>query len=344
MKNAVTDFGAVPDGKTDSWLALENAINNTDGKLLIPAGVYYCSQQLQLQATVRIEGECGPFPNGLSGTVLKFAPGQGGLVATRQLVNGLATGVGDRCLLDGLYFLGQGGPATAHGLTVNSSRFKAMNCSWLGFGGDGIHIEADTPATPDPANANYWRLTSVEVALNGGNGLHVNGPNCNAGFADHVWASSNKGWAVLEEDTLGNKFHCGCDGNAGGAFNIGGNSSFSLMDCCYSEGGQPPSMLGQYAMSLGGDHGAGWVPNPPGYVIAPGPSGQGLQLPRLYNLPLCYGYAPGTRLSSGTHPPTAGTWPQGWIILNAQPSHGNPIGWVCTVAGTPGTWVSLPNL
>ena len=36
--------------------------------------------------------------------------------------------------------------------------------------------------------------------------------------------------------------------------------------------------------------------------------------------------------------PTTGTWKRGTIIYNTNPSIGNPIGWVCTEAGTPGVW------
>jgi hypothetical protein len=42
--------------------------------------------------------------------------------------------------------------------------------------------------------------------------------------------------------------------------------------------------------------------------------------------------------------PTAGTWKQSDIVKNSVPSVGAPKGWVCTVAGTPGTWVSEGNL
>jgi Right handed beta helix region len=42
--------------------------------------------------------------------------------------------------------------------------------------------------------------------------------------------------------------------------------------------------------------------------------------------------------------PTAGTWARGDIVKNSAPSVGAARGWVCTVAGTPGTWVSEGNL
>lgn len=45
-----------------------------------------------------------------------------------------------------------------------------------------------------------------------------------------------------------------------------------------------------------------------------------------------------------TTPPTAGTWTAGRMLYNATPTVGQPKGWVCTVGGTPGTWVSLGNL
>lgn len=36
--------------------------------------------------------------------------------------------------------------------------------------------------------------------------------------------------------------------------------------------------------------------------------------------------------------PTTGTWNRGDIILNKIPSASGKVGWICTVAGTPGTW------
>jgi hypothetical protein len=42
--------------------------------------------------------------------------------------------------------------------------------------------------------------------------------------------------------------------------------------------------------------------------------------------------------------PTSGTWSVGDRVFNSVPSVGQPKGWLCTVAGTPGTWVSEGNL
>lgn len=45
-----------------------------------------------------------------------------------------------------------------------------------------------------------------------------------------------------------------------------------------------------------------------------------------------------------TTAPTNLTWAVGDVITNQAPAVGQPKGWMCTVAGTPGTWVSMGNL
>jgi parallel beta-helix repeat protein len=52
----------------------------------------------------------------------------------------------------------------------------------------------------------------------------------------------------------------------------------------------------------------------------------------------------GGRLFNAAAIPVAGSWLLGDIINNETPAVGQPKGWICTVAGTPGTWVSLGNL
>lgn len=52
----------------------------------------------------------------------------------------------------------------------------------------------------------------------------------------------------------------------------------------------------------------------------------------------------GKPVTFATAAPTTGTWPIGSKVFNSVPSVGAPKGWVCTVAGSPGTWVSEGNL
>ncbi len=58
-------------------------------------------------------------------------------------------------------------------------------------------------------------------------------------------------------------------------------------------------------------------------------------------------YDPGgtyPRIMYGTAAPTNGTWAVGDQMHNITPAVGAAKGWMCTVAGTPGTWVSTGNL
>ncbi|HET8723764.1 MAG TPA: glycosyl hydrolase family 28-related protein [Anaeromyxobacteraceae bacterium] len=54
----------------------------------------------------------------------------------------------------------------------------------------------------------------------------------------------------------------------------------------------------------------------------------------------------GTAFASGGGPPSHcdPPWTTGSIVWNATPDRGQPIGWVCVAAGTPGNWLPLPRL
>lgn len=52
----------------------------------------------------------------------------------------------------------------------------------------------------------------------------------------------------------------------------------------------------------------------------------------------------GIRYSRTGVAPSYGTWLRGDYVRNGAPAVGSPKGWYCTVAGTPGTWVSEGNL
>lgn len=45
-----------------------------------------------------------------------------------------------------------------------------------------------------------------------------------------------------------------------------------------------------------------------------------------------------------TAAPTVGDWLVGNIVMNSAPASGQPAGWMCTVAGAPGTWKAMANL
>lgn len=52
----------------------------------------------------------------------------------------------------------------------------------------------------------------------------------------------------------------------------------------------------------------------------------------------------GLTITAGTAAPTAGTWKVGDIRFNSSPAAASTPGWVCVVAGSPGTWKAMGNL
>lgn len=75
------------------------------------------------------------------------------------------------------------------------------------------------------------------------------------------------------------------------------------------------------------------------YVSAPMLSPVGANLQQALGTVL-----PATNVWQGSAAPTTGTWKQGDIVWNTAPASGGAPGWVCTTAGTPGTWKAMANL
>lgn len=50
------------------------------------------------------------------------------------------------------------------------------------------------------------------------------------------------------------------------------------------------------------------------------------------------------RHDTGTAAPGSGTYALGDIVWNSQPASAEPAGWICTVAGTPGTWAAFGTI
>jgi len=83
------------------------------------------------------------------------------------------------------------------------------------------------------------------------------------------------------------------------------------------------------------------------------PGATGLTTFDLYSLLVTIGNTAPRRLGAylgknvithGSAAPTLGGWVLGDKVVNTTPAVGSPKGWICTVSGTPGTWVSEGNL
>ncbi len=69
-----------------------------------------------------------------------------------------------------------------------------------------------------------------------------------------------------------------------------------------------------------------------------------LQILRKVNANLIRYQHGGVNVTTGTAAPATGTWTRGDIVWNTTPSAGGTPGWMCTTAGTPGTWKAMANL
>lgn len=72
-----------------------------------------------------------------------------------------------------------------------------------------------------------------------------------------------------------------------------------------------------------------------GHVWVPGSAAGG---------PFAYTVQGNRKIAPWFGPPTIGTWAVSDEIPNLAATSGQPIGWICTAAGTPGTWAALPSL
>lgn len=296
-------------------VALQALLDGPLATIRLEPRVYRLTKTLTINRTLTLVGE------GVA-TRLEFPPDTPGIVITRK-----PSGEGDRTVIKSLYLRGgKGTDRTAHGIAFGAGRVSIDDVLVEKFSGQGVEI----------STANLWRLHRCASRWNGGDGLHLSGANANAGVAVQLDTTGNGGAGIREDGvTLGSTFvACHAAENLGGAYLIGGNNSSSVLVGCYSESGQKPSRIGQRTLSLGGTHGAGWDTSGwPGSHI--GADWLGLRLPRVQEVPL-YG---GPTLKAGSLPTATGA--RGDVILNQNPSSGQPAGWSCVESATkekPARW------
>lgn len=245
---------------TDTSLAAALAAVPSSGcVVVIPAGTWNLTKPITLASNgTTLQGECGPHPAvGMAATQLNFPSGVVAITVT-----------GAYCALDGI-LAKSSKSGTAAAFVVQGTRCQLTNCGAYEFGGPGCTIDSTTGA-----NCNLFSLSGCSFLSNGGDGLYIAGPNSNAGNIIASSAAGNGGWGFHEDHTLGNTYTgCHADANGLGPYLLFGASMFSLLLGCYSEGDQPGSWIGQKCISLGGDHGAGWLPGTlqgygPGVVLS----------------------------------------------------------------------------
>lgn len=218
---SVKDFGAVGDGVTDDLAAFNAAIAalpaaspNTSrvGKLLIPTGVYYLSDTIELRKAVHL---CGDGDGAVSAgifypaTLLKFAAECDGINIYSLFDSGNGnSGSYSRVSNLSIESASNGAGTTGHGITT-SGRIFVQNVHVTKFAENGINIVANVGT----GNANLSELSNVNSIENGGKGFRIEGDNANACAIFKCSAESNGEEGFYDASTIGNTY-IACHGSA----------------------------------------------------------------------------------------------------------------------------------
>ena len=244
----VLDFGAVGDGVTDDYQAIRNALDSLPplgGTVWFPAtetgGIYYLSQGLIINRPVRMIGQVisSNIVNAFySGTVLKFAASTTGIIFNSyNSVGGEFAYGSNYSVMEHIAVASAGGTGAFDGILIRGPGIKIKNVWCFSFPRNGIRIRAEIGGGGDfEGNANLWQITDLYCALNGSDGLYVEGRDANAGSAINVNCSINGGYGIYDNSFLGNTYvGCHVDNNTLGAYKTTGSVAANVFIGCYAE-------------------------------------------------------------------------------------------------------------
>lgn len=220
-------------------------------------GSYYVSDTMVFDRGIVLEGVGQGNYHDYSNTRLMWPAGKTG-IRLQPPSGPQPGGQGAGSILRNLFLRAEGfGGHTSdvHGIDMNLSS-HVEHCTVLGFGGDGVNIEADVNGG---TNANCFYLSHCVIYGNARNGVRCVGGDSNAGNGIALSLMGNGGWGIDDSSFLGNTWYgCHTSGNVAGPYRgIGGGNSRSVFIGCYSESDQPPSYQGAPSIFIGGLHAAG---------------------------------------------------------------------------------------
>jgi hypothetical protein len=138
----VLDFGAVGDGTTDDYAAIQAAINS------LPAttggGVYFPTPSVAYKITASLFWNNKPVT--LYGDNAAVQPNSGTKILVASTVTGVviqngSSGFGANSGLENLHFVSQDTTNTsANGATIQCTAWRVTNCSFENFGNNGLQI------------------------------------------------------------------------------------------------------------------------------------------------------------------------------------------------------------
>jgi len=279
----VMDFGAVGDGVTDDYpafLAAYNDLPDKGGKIYIPATTsnrWRFSQHLDIRKMVHIEGQIAQGGSSTTaGTQIWVDEDQAGFIfnslgtSDYGLADGYAYTINPYSIttmpsdgLEGAYGsilenvsvqASVKGTANVDGIVIRCQmecrKVHARNFPRHGFR---IHAGINNANADEHGDANQWVLKNCKAILNGGDGLHTDGLDANAGVCDKFFSQLNTGYGVYDNSFLSNTYiSFDTAGNGIAPFYSDRNTNECTLIGCHDDGAGG-STLGSTVTSVGGN-------------------------------------------------------------------------------------------
>ena len=205
-------------------------------RIILPFGEWYCTRKLVPTRKCIWEGvggSCGDDASGKTrnGSALIFPAGVTGIEI-------LASNGAYYSIFKDFALRAQGKSGTVYGFLMTGRAFLSR-MHVFGFGSHGVNITASTPT----GNDNNWRVAYCRLEGNGGDGLHVEGTDANAGLALHNDYVGNTGYGIWARTSYGNEFIGGnVESNVAGGILSGQSGGYfqcrNAFRGIYVEGGQ----------------------------------------------------------------------------------------------------------
>lgn len=253
-------FGAVGNGSTDDYLAIQGALNflSGGGSLYIPQSPthYRCSARLVVKAGTHLFGDA-PFQSSLSGShpaadvgsTLSFDANVAGLlfkyINDSDTANSTAIYPGAHySIVERLkiYSANQAAPSSGKYGIESRTAITIRDVIIQGFGDHGVAIRASLGGSGGSdgvvyGNANKSVLDNVHSISNAGDGFHIEGNDANCIALLSCEGRSNLGWDFYDNALITNTY-IGCLSESGGlgSFKVARSDVPHTFIGCHSEG------------------------------------------------------------------------------------------------------------